>query len=83
FQNRIFPLLQEYFFDDWAKIKAVLGNNAFVTAHTVQNSRQLADFVDEGQELYERLPAEEAAWHDPAEYRRIYGGHEPDEPDSP
>ena len=83
FQNRIFPLLQEYFFDDWAKIKAVLGNNAFVTAHTVQNSRELADFVDEGQELYERLSAEEAAWHDPAEYRRIYGGHEPDEPDSP
>ena len=31
-RNRIFPLLQEYFFDDWAKIRAVLGRNAFVTA---------------------------------------------------
>ena len=29
-RNRIFPLLQEYFFDDWAKIWAVLGRNAFI-----------------------------------------------------
>ena len=31
FQNKIFPLLQEYFFDDWSKIRAVLGQNGFVT----------------------------------------------------
>ena len=29
FRNRIFPLLQEYFFDDWAKIREVLGGNDF------------------------------------------------------
>jgi hypothetical protein len=27
FKNRIIPLLQEYFFDDWAKIRLVLGDN--------------------------------------------------------
>ena len=35
FRNRIFPLLQEYFFDDWAKIRVVLGHNAFVKANKV------------------------------------------------
>ena len=35
FRNRIFPLLQEYFFDDWEKIRVALGNNAFVTGKKV------------------------------------------------
>ena len=31
-ENRIFPLLQEYFFDDWSKIRAVLGANMSLSA---------------------------------------------------
>ena len=37
FQNRIFPLLQEYFFDDWSKIRAVLNGNGFVNMETAVN----------------------------------------------
>ena len=55
FRNRIFPLLQEYFFDDWSKIRAVLGNNAFVSARSVDSSFPSPDLVDEGRKIYERL----------------------------
>ena len=30
FRTRIMPLLQEYFYDDWEKIRAVLNDNGFV-----------------------------------------------------
>lgn len=72
FRNRIFPLLQEYFFDDWAKIRAVLCGNAFVSVRNVKNTRALTEFVDEDGELYERLPDNDGAWLDPAQYCRIY-----------
>ena len=81
FRNRIFPLLQEYFFDDWAKIRAVLANNAFVSVHEVQGSRALTELVDEERKLYERLPDDDSGWRDPAEYRRIYEANDADEPD--
>ena len=72
FRNRIFPLLQEYFFDDWGKIGAVLANNAFVTVQDLPGSQALTEFLDEERKLYERLPGHDSAWRDPAEYRRIY-----------
>ena len=72
FRSRIFPLLQEYFFDDWAKIRAVLGDNAFVSVRNVENTRVLTEFVDEDGKLYERLPDNDDAWLDPAQYCRIY-----------
>ena len=44
FRNGIFPLLQEYFYDDWRKIRAVLGDNAFVEERRLANTptRELA-----------------------------------------
>ena len=82
FQNRIFPLMQEYFFDDWAKIRAVLAHNAFVSVHDLPDSRVLTEFLDEERKLYERLPDNDPAWRDFAEYRRIYEANDTDEPEN-
>ena len=71
-KNRIFPLLQEYFFDDWAKIRAVLGGNAFVTVDEVQNLRTDPDMPEETRRVYDRLPFDDPAWEEPGQYRRIY-----------
>ncbi len=71
FQNQIFPLLQEYFFDDWTKIKAILGHNAFVKKRNVKGLN-LADLADEDQAVYERLPDGDSAWKDSEQYCKIY-----------
>ena len=72
FRNRILPLLQEYFFDDWSKIRAVLGNNAFVRERSVDGSFPSADLVDENRKIYERLPDDDERWRSAAEYQAIY-----------
>lgn len=72
FQNRIFPLLQEYFFDDWAKIRAVLGGSAFVQEQKIPQSLLDADLLDSDSRNYDRLPNDHPAWKNPDEYRKIY-----------
>lgn len=71
FQNRIFPLLQEYFFDDWSKIGAVLGGNDFVVeTKTAGLFRESEQEVEE--RVYQRLPHNDTKWTEPGQYRRIY-----------
>ena len=77
FQNRIFPLLQEYFFDDWSKIRAVLGGNSFVK-RAAENANSDTELPDEERIIYERLPGSDSRWRDPAEYRKIYEAGERD-----
>ena len=79
-RDRIFPLLQEYFFDDWAKIRAVLGQNGFVTENRVENLMVNPDMHEEEQVVYERLPETNPAWKEPGEYRKIYEGDKPGNP---
>lgn len=83
FRNRIFPLLQEYFFDDWAKIRVVLGNNAFITEKEVDIRSEERERVDEDQAIYERLHDDDRRWEDPEEYYRIYRGETGGEPEKP
>ena len=71
FQNEIFPLLQEYFFDDWSKIGAVLGGNDFVVeTQTAGLFREKEQEVEE--QVYRRLPDNDPGWTEPGQYRRIY-----------
>ena len=72
FQNRILPLLQEYFYDDWAKIEAVLGNNGFVESVEPPPGLAGGDLMDAGAKSYELLPFDDEKWGEPASYRRIY-----------
>lgn len=48
FQNRIVPLLEEYFFEDWQKIELVLADNqkkSELARFVIQNHDQQQDFV--------------------------------------
>ena len=71
FRNRIVPLLQEYFFDDWSKIRAVLGNNTFIGERSPDGLFPSPDSVEEDRKVYERLPDHDERWFSPDEYRLI------------
>lgn len=72
FQHKIFPLLQEYFFDDRGKIRHVLNNNAFVSHRKAGNLPAGEEQVEEGRVIYERLRHDDEKWKDPEEYKAIY-----------
>ena len=72
FQTRIVPLLQEYFYDDWEKIRAVLNQNSFVRKSDPPPELVRLDLVDANRAVYELLPARDGRWTAPTEYQAIY-----------
>ena len=72
FQHKIFPLLQEYFFDDWGKIRRVLKNNAFVSRRNASNLPADEEQFEEDKVIFERLRHDDEKWEDPEEYKAIY-----------
>ena len=73
FQHSIVPLLQEYFYDDWEKIQAVLNDNGFVKHTSPPNELVQANLTDENQKIYNLLPRNDKQWTNPAAYQIIYG----------
>ena len=73
FQNKIIPLLQEYFYDDWAKIDLALNKNKFVTTTKIEgNLFGDTELVDANRSIYELIEAKSLEWKNPENYKKIY-----------
>ena len=82
FRNRVFPLLQEYFYDDWRKIRAVLGDNAFVWERRLddEGTKALAEQFGHAEDdrVYERLSFSSDEWENSEQYKKIYSSPKED-----
>ena len=75
FQNKIIPLLQEYFYDNWENIDLVLNQNDFINAKAIDSGLfKKSDLIDEQRKIYEILPKDDAKWIKPESYINIYNG---------
>ena len=81
FRNRIMPLLQEYFYDDWEKIQAALNKNGFVRVSKPPPELVRRDLVDADRRVYDLASARDPGWTDATEYRKIYETEQADDTD--
>ena len=73
FKNKIIPLLQEYFYDNWEKIDLVLNCNGFIAKTSIDsNLFKNSELIDEERKIYELLAKDDAKWETPKIYKAIY-----------
>ncbi len=73
FQHGVLPLLQEYFYEDWEKIRAALNNNGFVKRRKPPKELVDANLADANRDVYDLLQRDDDLWTNPAAYQKIYG----------
>lgn len=80
FVKKIIPLLQEYFYDDYAKIDAVLNGNKMIEITEVKVSSLFSkkdkDLELDDKKIYKITPFENEIWDNPQTYKNIYVGKE-------
>ncbi len=71
FKNKILPLLQEYFYDDYAKINAVLSDNGMLESKTMRDMEiSLSDdFVDTDKRVWKITDSSQWKWWN---FQKIY-----------
>ena len=72
FRTQVLPLLQEYFYDDWEKIRAVLNDNGFVRKSDPPEELVSAELVDADRAVYDLLPADDGRWTAVTAYQAVY-----------
>ncbi len=70
-QNKVIPLLQEYFYDDWEKILLIL-NDGFIVKQ-MQDARKLFDDMDDEYMDEDKYSYSIASEFSEESYRKIYG----------
>ncbi|EAL5740525.1 AAA family ATPase [Campylobacter lari] len=71
FQNKIIPLLQEYFYNDYALIDAVLNENGMLEKQDTNNDylKNMTDFIESGNVVYKFSDSED--WNENT-FKKIY-----------
>ena len=63
FQTQVIPLLQEYFYDDWEKMRGVLNDNAFITKRGTERP------------VFDVLRRDHDSWLQAESYQDIYSSN--------
>ena len=79
FLHEILPLLQEYFYDDWAKIDAVLNSNQFLDSNNPTGKIKNKDLFDPDKKLWF---VKEESFDQISNYQKIYKDTEDAEADN-